>query len=178
MLRRGFNGIALVSAVLLVLAAGLAAFASHLDPRKHHLSLSNAFHIGLIHAFSGQWTGSIVFFNDPDYGPYTGSIIDVGPDGRPAASQVLWHVGDYGAVRRTRFDSQGEWKHKMTAWNSPGVYYRHFVFRGRGVLWTVMVSLGHVMIFFGVLPALWAVLRLRDRWRRGPNSKGVRSPIH
>jgi hypothetical protein len=176
MLRRWFNGIALVSAVLLVLAAGLAACAPSCN---HRLSLSGTFHVGLCGGYSENWTGNIVFFNDPVNGPYTGSIIDVAStNAPPPVTRLFWRVGEYGAISGTNFDSQGEWKLKFTAWTSPGIYYRHFVFRGRGVLWTAMLNLGHLMIFFGLLPVLWVLLRVRDRWRPRPNGEGVRSLTH
>ena len=91
-----------------VLALSLLTYwaSGHCDPRKYKISLGNEFHIGLHY-------GAIVFFNDPEYGPYSGSIVGLAGSEYPKA------------------------QHYGPRW---GIYYRHFVWPNYQ-LWTLAVTL-------------------------------------
>jgi len=97
------------------------------DPRKYKISLGNEFHISLLY-------GHVVFFNDPKYGPYHGSIVGFAGNEYPKAT-------GYGY-----------------AW---GIYYRHFVWP-EYKLWTLAVTLLY-FVGLGICISVTALVRSRFR---------------
>jgi hypothetical protein len=81
MLHRVFVIATILSTVLLVLTTilfiGCLCDAFYIDPRAHHLSITDGFHVAV-------WRGSIAFFNDGENGPYGGSIIALSSGVHPA----------------------------------------------------------------------------------------------
>src|SRR5262245_61278640 len=105
MRRRLFNVASFVSAVFAggTVVLWLATFLT--APWDHRVPVTRSFYIGVWNGLSGDTLGRLVVFNDPDDGPYRGSIIQV-VDGKRTltprvARQLVW--GD-----------------------SFGVYYRYF----------------------------------------------------
>jgi hypothetical protein len=147
--RRLFNVASFVSAVLAggTLVLSLAMFVS--SPWNHRVSLTNRFHVGVWSGFGGDTLGRLVIFNDDQYGPYRGSVVQIG-DGKGNAYP--------------RFDRE------LARGDSFGIYYRYFRESNGTTLWTLMVSLWYPLILFALLSAAWVV-----RKRRSPvNSR----PIH
>lgn len=130
MIRRVFNTLSLVSAILLACTVFLWAWSFWTNPYKTNLSTSNVFHIGL-------YDGRVEFFSDK-FGPYRGGIIALTSPEWPAERifSKQWGFGDI-----------------------CGIYYRYFRWADSGaVLWTLSMSLFYPMIVFAVLPAisLWS----------------------
>ena len=130
---RAFNIGVLVSVVLLGVTVALWVAALNSNQWDHRLSLGNSFHIGVC----GPGLDSrLVFFSDSEYGPYSGSIIQL--NGSPPLERKIG-FGD-----------------------TLGIYYRYFRFPDGGpTLWTLMLSLWYPTILFVVLPIIWWI-----RYRR------------
>jgi hypothetical protein len=136
-----FNAAALVSTLMLVGTVGLWVCSFALDPHEHHLTVNPSFHIGLSAWRAGSLPGRLVFFSDPEYGPYRGSIIWISGDGspEPIIERHWWS-------------------------DAPGVYYRHFRWPDSSdTLWTLAVSLAYPALLFAVFPAIWVYRRRRCR---------------
>ena len=111
MARRALDLATLISAILLAITLLLALATLWLNPWDHRVSLRDGFHV----AVEGRGLDiRVVFFNNAEYGPYSGSVIGFGDPWFP---------------RKTGFGD---------AW---GVYYRHFRRPDGGILWTLRVSL-------------------------------------
>ena len=138
MIRRIFNTLSLISAILLACTVILWAWSFLDQPRKDCLSFSGDFHVRLL-----RWPHD--FFSDKD-GPYHGSIIALSSPKKP--------------VERIFSKQQG-------FGDTLGIYYRYFRWADSGaVLWTLSVSLFYPMIVFAVLPAisLWSWRRRVTRF--------------
>ena len=105
---RRFDLLCLISFVCFVFTGALVGLSSATNPNDNHISFTHSFHVGVGDA-------RIMFFNDADYGPYSGSIINLGDaegnvmfKGDIRARTVLdrfWHLWEYGLVMR-RYVSQ------------------------------------------------------------------------
>jgi hypothetical protein len=140
---RAFEIAAWSSAFLLACSviSWLCTFA--LNPWDHRFSLTNAFHVSVWDGPEYPVVGSLVFFNNREYGPYRGSLIGIS-DTDGTSVPVL---------------------DRKVAWGrSYGVYYRYFRWPEGHVLWTLMVSLWYPIILFSLLPAIWF-------WRRHAHLK-------
>jgi hypothetical protein len=83
-------------------------------------------------AITKNWGGNLVFFNEER--PYTGSIIKFAGD-----------------------KTINEWG--LNGW---GIYFRHIENSvQKSIWWTLMISLWWPIILFGMLPAIYAVKKLR-----------------
>jgi hypothetical protein len=128
MIRRIFNTLSLISAILLASTAILWAWSFWTDPRKDCLSFSGEFHVAV-------QDGRVSFFSDKEYGPYRGSI--------SALTSPAWPIERIFSKQRAFGDTLG-------------IYYRYFRWADSGaVLWTLSVSLFYPMIAFAVLPTIW-----------------------
>lgn len=167
---RRFDSLCLISFACLVLTLALIGVSFATNPWDHRISFAPDFHVGV-------WNARIVFFNDPDYGPYHGSMIHLGDGaggvifkGGIRARPVLdrfWSVWEYGFVKKRYVNSEGVVMETDTACDLPGIYYRNF--RGAdGALWTLMESLAYPAVIFSVLPLIWSALRLKQRHRPTP----------
>ena len=139
--RRFFSVASFASAVLAggTLVLWLATFVT--NPWDHHVSLTNRIHIGVWGGPGGDTLGRLVIFNDAEYGPYRGSIIQLG-DGK--------------GNLYPRFDRELVWG------DSFGVYYRYFRWPDGRTLWTLMVSLWYPLLLFAVLPVVWVFRQKRS----------------
>ena len=117
------------------------------NPREHHFSLSNKFHVGVWRGLSGDTLGRLVIFNDAEYGPYHGSIISIVAGNR---------------------DLNSVFERTVVCGDSFGVYYRYFRTPGEETLWTLMVSLWYPLLLFFVLPTMWIFIRKRSRIKSRP----------
>ena len=138
MVHRVFAIAAIVSTVLLGVTILLLVASSYdFDPhnhRQHLVSLTEDCHVTVAR-------GRIVFFNNVEYGPYHGSIIQLSDDK---------------GIAHPRIDKNGF----GDTW---GIYYRHFRWLDSGdVIWTVMISLAYPLVVFAVLPVTWGWCR----WHR------------
>jgi hypothetical protein len=135
-MHRIFVVAAIVSALLMAVTALLFIISvCDLDPRDHHLSITSRCHVTVEH-------GDIVFFNNADYGPYRGSVVQLSGDDGPA----------YPPIERSAFG------------DICGLYYRHLRWLDSGdVLWTLAVSLAYPLVSFAILPAIW----LWFQWHQG-----------
>ena len=141
--RRVLNGVSLLSAMMLVLTIALWAGAFVLDVSRHHLSITDSFHVGLTRGPGFSPVGRIAFFSE-DEGPYQGSIIclsdETGRSSRP--------------IDQVKFG------------DACGVYYRCFHFLDTGeTLWTLTVSVLYPLAAFTALPIAWVC---HGRRRSGP----------
>ena len=85
--------------------------------------------------------GRIVFFNNVEYGPYHGSIIQISDDNGVAHPRI----------ERTGFGD---------TW---GIYYRHLRWSKSGdVIWTAAISLVYPLAVFSILPVTWGWCRWRQ----------------
>ena len=141
MIRRIFGIASFISATLLACTMLLWLGAFVFNPWNHSLSVANDFHIGIWGGLDGPPLGTVVFFNNKEYGPYRGSIIALSDDrGNPVPPLEKQAWGP--------------------AW---GIYYRHFHWLDSGAtLWTFMVSLAYPFVLFSGLPVAWL-------WRRWQN---------
>jgi hypothetical protein len=135
MIRRIFNTLSLISAILLACTVLLWVWSFWADSRNDFLSFSDNFHVGL-------FDGRIDFFSDK-HGPYHGSVISLS-SGEGAAFPAF-------AERRGFGDTLG-------------IYYRYFRWADSGiVLWTFSATLLYPMILFSFLPLCWAWKRRRAK---------------
>jgi len=133
--------VTLLSAMLFVASLLLLLAALVLNPWDHSLSVTRDFHVGVR---ARGLDARLVCFNDKDYRPYTGSIIQL-VDSQGNVYPPL--------LRETRVG------------DSCGVYYRYFRSKD-AILWTLMISLWYPVALFAVLPTLCAVKSLRCRAHR------------
>ncbi len=164
---RRFDLLCLISFVCFVFTGALVGLSSATNPNDNHISFTHSFHVGVGDA-------RIMFFNDADYGPYSGSIINLGDaegnvmfKGDIRARTVLdrfWHLWEYGLVMRRYVSSDGTVMEPDTLCDLPGIYYRHFT-RADWALWTLKGSLAYPAIIFSVLPLARSALRLKRRRR-------------
>jgi hypothetical protein len=129
---RFLNCAALASTGLLVFILAISIFPP--NPRDHHVSLKSNFHIGVWRRDSAL--GSLVFFNNGQWGPYSGSIMFIHSNGS--------------VLEPTSIGWGKSW----------GVYYRHFQWKNGDTLWTLAVSLWYPFLLFALLP----VLRIARLW--------------
>jgi hypothetical protein len=114
-------------------------------PWDHRLSFGHGFHVAVWSGVSGDKLGRLVFFNDADYGPYRGSVIQI--------------VDEKGELH-PKLDRSIEWG------DSFGIYYRYFRWPDGHTLWTLMMSLWYPLFLFSILPIAWI---LRRWYSRGKN---------
>ena len=123
--------------VLLGLTVLLDLLSARLDPWHNPVSLSEHLHVG-------TWRHRIVFFNQREYGPYSGSVVSI-------------------------VDSQGNRyppiEREIKFGDTLGIYYRYFRWTD-STLWTLMVSLAYPAAAFAALPAYRVARRLRRFLRR------------
>ena len=129
----------LVSLTLLGQSVVLFAASYAVDPWKHRISISQGFHVSL---WGRGADARILFFNNAEYGPYRGSMIQAGAVGSPPpAYPKVIGFGD-----------------------CLGVYYRHIVWPQK-VLWTLMLSLWYPVAVFGLCSVItgwrWRIRRAR-----------------
>ena len=135
---RRFNVGIVVTVVFVAIIVVMWVAALNCNALDHHLSLGRSFHMG---TWDDGWDSRLVFFNDSEYGPYRGSIIQM--DGEPPLE------------RRVGFGDR------------LGIYYRYFRFANDGAtVWTLMISLWYPTILFVVLVILWWI-----RYWRAANEK-------
>lgn len=139
---RLFKAACLVSVALAgcTLVLWMATF--FVTPWDHRLSLSHGFHLGVWSGSTGETLGRLVIFNNAEYGPYSGSTIQ---------------IGDGNGNVYPRFTRRTGWG---DAW---GVYYRYFRWPDGHTLWTLMVSLWYPLLAFSLLPVVWVVQHRRPR---------------
>jgi hypothetical protein len=130
-----FNIFVVCSTILLLLFLATCLFAGNVDPIKRHLSLSHGCHLSIDTSLFGP---SFEIFNDADYGPYRGSIIEV--TGPRHSLQV-----------------------KATGFIFPGIYYRLFRWPNGTSLWTVSLSLVYPLLFSAILPVVAFARYVRRR---------------
>ena len=138
MARRTLKIATCLSTAMLTVMVVLFVAGIWINPRDHHLSLSDTFHVSV----SGRgWDIRLVFFNDAEYGPYSGSVIGV-------------------------VDNQGNvyppLEREVSFGDTAGIYYRYFRWSG-ATLWTLMLSLWYPIALFAILPLLWWVFRLGSK---------------
>jgi hypothetical protein len=143
-----------VSAFALSVAIFLFGASWWLNPLDHRLSFGEHLHFGICRM--GYHDPRLVVFNDPQYGPYSGSIIAI--------------VGDDGNVKPPLKES--------AFGDVAGVYYRHFAWVDSGnTLWTLMVSLWYPIGLFAILPAR-SVFRLLLSGGRSTSTPVTPSALH
>ena len=140
MTRRLIKFVTVLSTVLLVLTVLLFLAGFVINPWEHYLSIGDDFHV----SFSARGLVSrIIFFNDAEYGPYRGSIIQL-VDDRGNAFPKLKREEAFG--------------------DSWGIYYRYFEWSRSGSrLWTLMVTLWYPIIIFATLPSIRVLKRVALR---------------
>lgn len=121
MKRRVLNNIAVLCSVPLAISLLLLVVAPFLDPVNNYLSFGRAFHVS---AECRKFDSRIVFFNDPEYGPYRGSVIGLSDDDGNV----------YPPLER-----------QLAFGNAWGVYYRYFKWSD-ATLWTLTVSLWYPIL--------------------------------
>ena len=124
MIRRTFNTLTLISAILLACTLILGAWNSGDDPGKYHLSFGKAFHVCV-------YGGCLSFFSD-EFGPYSGSII--------ALTDLP--IDRFFSERRAFGRTAGIY-YRYFRWRDSG-----------RVLWTFSVILLYPVVFFAVLPVI------------------------
>lgn len=142
MIYRIFTIASCISAALLGVALLLSIATCIFNPWEHRVTLTDQFYVGVWRGFSGDTLGRIVLFNDAEYGPYRGSIIQF--------------TDDAGNVHP-------EFERRIALGDSFGVYYRYFRVPSGATLWTLMVSLWYPVALFAVLPTAWLWMRRRRR---------------
>lgn len=123
MLRRLLNISIYISMLMLGLLLTSAIASIWINPWPHHVSVSKRFHIGVDNAGS-DFDIRLVFFNNDNYGPYRGSMMQV--DGNPVYDR------------------------EVAPGDKAGIYYRYFRL-GPYVLWTLMVSIWYPIGLFAPL---------------------------
>jgi hypothetical protein len=138
MSRRAITTATVVSTVMLVITVLLSLASYVISPWDHYLSLSDDFHVSV---WGRGLDSRIIFYNDADYGPYSGSIIGfVDADGNvhpPLEREYAF--GD--------------------SW---GIYYRYFEWSDSTV-WTLMVILWYPIAVFAILPSARLLRRIKGR---------------
>ncbi|MCA8988131.1 MAG: hypothetical protein KDA78_10840 [Planctomycetaceae bacterium] len=109
-----------------------------ISPLDYHFSLSDDFHVGV---WSNGPDSRLVFFNDPAYGPYRGSIIGL-TDQDGNVYPPLIHEQSFG--------------------DSWGIYYRYFQWSD-STLWTLTVTLWYPIVLFAILPLASLIYSTTDR---------------
>lgn len=145
-----------ISAASLAATLVLAIASYGLDPQRDRVSFGDDFHIAVRTVACDV---RLTFFNDAEYGPYVGSIIDLSGGRTTGPPEALKHYfGD-----------------------TAGIYYRDFQWPDDSVLWpnrrlwTLALSLWYPAILFAILPVWWWVRRGRGRRRTEAGSDPVRS---
>lgn len=138
---RLFNVAAICSMIALCALLAACFVAGHVNPAEQFLSLGRDLHVSIDVRRSDP---RLEIFNDASHGPYRGSIIEITAPGH--ASQI-----------------------ESTAFDSLGVYYRHFRWPNDTTLWTLSLSLVYFVVLSAMLPFVWIIRHSR---RRG----GVRLP--
>lgn len=125
----------LIGACIAVSGVCLFALSFTIDPWSHQVSFTSDFHVTM---YGKGVQSNITFFNDLDYGPYRGSTISLaGPDDDPFLAE------HYGFGR------------------SFGIYWRYFLWKDGGKLWTLMISVWHPIIS-GISMITLACLRFKE----------------
>ena len=124
------------SVALLGVTLLLAVASFWINPWDHRLPFADRFHVGV---WRRGWDIRLVFFNDAEYGPYHGSIIQLADEQGnlypPLESDV--RLGD-----------------------TAGVYFRYFRWAD-ATLWTFMVFIWYPAAVFAILPAYCWIRRFR-----------------
>lgn len=105
-----------------------------MTPWDHRISFSRGFHVSVWRGPAGDTLGRLVVFNNAEYGPYSGSTI-----------QIVDEKGN----ASPRLDRKIEWG------DTCGFYYRYFRWPDGKTLWTLMLSLWYPLLAFCILPAFW-----------------------
>ena len=127
---------------MLVLLVLLFLVGYIVKPSEYHFSFRDDLHVGVS---SRGFDSRLVFFNDAEYGPYRGSVIEL--------------VGAEGSIHSPleREESFGD------SW---GIYFRRFQWSG-STLWTLVVSLWYPVALLAIIPIADA---LRFTIRHGPRT--------
>ena len=131
-----------LSTALAVGMANLCLATIFTSPSEHCLSLTPSIHISVRRGSRDASPGRVVVFNDAEYGPYRGSIIEIVDPDRKVNPPPGW---------------KDAWADKL------GVYYRCFCRRDGQTLWTLAVSLWYPLVVFAAPPAVWFVQRRKER---------------
>ena len=145
-----------------VVALWLTTFA--VSPWDHRVSFTNRFNVSVWSGFNGDTLGRLVIFSDAEYGPYRGSIMNIGGE-NTREDFWGWHKADYDFGRSTFTNPNGT-VDRLRLCDLPGVYFRHFDIHGQAhTLWTLIISLWYPLIAFSILPAIWTCRRWRSRYK-------------
>ncbi len=106
---------------------------------KPWISLNPQCHISVC-GFGNSSVSRLNMFNNPTYGPYRGSVIELskGPDDEPTV------------------------KLKAAFGDSYGIYYRYFEWPDKSVLYTLSVTLWYPLIGFAIAPFYWLVRSIKS----------------
>jgi hypothetical protein len=129
MATRTFKIATVVSALMLAISVLLFLVGYVASPWDYHLSFNNDHHVGV---WAHRLDSRLVFFNDADYGPYSGSIIGL-VDADGSICPPLEREESFG--------------------DSWGIYYRHFQ-RPDSTLWTLTVTLWYPIAVFAIMPCV------------------------
>jgi hypothetical protein len=156
-----------ISAVIMTCTIILWFATLSMSPWDHRLSFTKQFHVSVWSRVDGDALGALVFFNNADYGPYRGSIMDIVNDKFPPISRG-WSIGCYGYCHRTDFGGRGTVYMQERACDLPGIYFRYFNWPNKPQhLWTLAVSLWYPLTVFSVLPAMWGIRRWQSQKKLG-----------
>ncbi len=133
MVGRALNFAAILSSLLLGGVLLLWVNADAIDPWQHRISIGPRIHLSIFNF--GRADTRLAIFNDPGYGPYHGSILNIGED------STLDHTKWFG--------------------DAAGIYFRYFHWTDGGELWSLLVSLAYPAAAFAILPAVWLFQRKR-----------------
>jgi hypothetical protein len=145
-----------ISAILAACTFVLWLLTFAITPWDHKISLTKEFHISVWSGFNGDTLGRLVFFNNAQYGPYRGSIMNFGGENTHEV-QSGWfyanHHYDFGQITSTNSNGTID---RLKLCDLPGIYFRHFQFHDQAnTLWTLMLSLWYPLILFSILPVVW-----------------------
>ena len=159
---RKFNVATFASTILLCGTIILLVAAFFVNPKGQKISLTNNFHVSVWEGFGGDIIGRLVFFNNAEYGPYSGSIMRFGGESDKEA-RWGWSVGNYDLGGITTINPKGN-VDKLGFCTLPGIYFRHWKIHDEArSLWTLMVSLWYPLFLFSILPVIWSICYWRSR---------------
>ena len=142
MTNRLLNLAAILSTIFLVVLIVAWFVAGEVQPTEKHLSLSSGCYLSIDAWGPSRTDARLEIFNDAQYGPYRGSIIEIAGPNYPSRIS------------------------KITFGDTAGIYYRYFRWPDDRKLWTLSLSL-----IYPALVALAApILCLVHQIRRGPRA--------
>jgi hypothetical protein len=133
-----------VSTLMLFVTVALHGVAFKIDPRVNFIKIGPSNYVTLV---ARGFDCRLAFFNDPNAGPYQGSIVSIS-----GGSEVT----------TTAFG------------DSFGIYYRRFEWTDRS-LFTLSVSLLYAIAGFAILPICYFGRRLSATVRQKPQNKGLQT---